>query len=300
MIRTPLEEFTGQAPIIKRLVETLLFSSREDQPLPHVMLFGSPGLGKSLIAELYADAGAREMITLTPPFKPAAIDTAMMNLEGWGIIFLDEVHAMSRKDQDQLLITLEKREVMVHTTAIAMPEISFMAATTDPQMVGRPFLERFGVVETLEPYPHDDMIEVAQQMFEERVDVDEEHLEALAYASGGIPRRMRHLADEYWRQVVMGEVDIAETIRRCRLTPSGFTMDEVAYMRQLASAAAVSIATGVGEANLRAALGYSRQDLLELEQRLIAQGLVVRTRSGRSLTALGHTEARKITQSVAV
>ena len=141
-----LTRFVGQDSTTRRLQEAADFRLTTGQPLPHVLLLGSPGLGKTSLVKLWGEENGQHVEVLTPPASASQLVTAALKHDNVCMIFIDEIHTLKRSEQDQLLVTREERTLPYHGQRIAAPHVSIVAATTDPQMITRALMERFQII----------------------------------------------------------------------------------------------------------------------------------------------------------
>src|SRR5437764_2228993 len=157
-----LEEFVGQERVREQLSLVLDAARRRGRPPDHVLLSGSPGLGKTTLAMiLAAEIGAPLRITSGPAIERAGDLAALLTTLGDGdVLFLDEIHRMARPAEEMLYVAMEDFRVDVvvgkgpGATAIPLDVAPFtpVGATTRAGLLPGPLRDRFGFVAHLDFY----------------------------------------------------------------------------------------------------------------------------------------------------
>jgi Holliday junction DNA helicase RuvB len=162
-----LAEFVGQERVREQLSLVLDAASRRGRPPDHVLLSGSPGLGKTTLAMIIAsELGAPLRITSGPAIERAGDLAALLSTLSEGeVLFLDEIHRMARPAEEMLYVAMEDFRVDVvvgkgpGATAIPLDVAPFtlVGATTRAGLLPGPLRDRFGFVAHLDFYSPDEL-----------------------------------------------------------------------------------------------------------------------------------------------
>jgi Holliday junction DNA helicase RuvB len=267
-----------------------------------VLLSGLPGLGKTTLAGLLAREMGTELRITSGPALGKAADLAgiLSNLQKGDFLFVDEVHRLGPAVEEYLYSAMEEYaiDILIDTgpsarsVRISLQPFTLVGATTREGLLSAPFRSRFGITEKLEPYPAEDLREIAVRsaaMLGTAIDADAAAL--LASRSRGTPRvvnrflkRVRDLA-----QLVSGNRITPEVARdamaRLGVDANGLSTVDRALLQGLARA-------GGGPVGLKtvALLVGEEQDTVEdvIEPFLVVEGYLDRTPRGRRLTERGY------------
>jgi Holliday junction DNA helicase RuvB len=162
-----LDEFVGQERVREQLSLVLDAAGRRGRPPDHVLLSGSPGLGKTTLAMIIAsELGAPLRITSGPAIERAGDVAALLSTLSEGeVLFLDEIHRMARPAEEMLYVAMEDFRVDVvvgkgpGATAIPLDVAPFtlVGATTRAGLLPGPLRDRFGFVAHLDFYSPEEL-----------------------------------------------------------------------------------------------------------------------------------------------
>jgi len=168
-----LAEFVGQRELVRHL-EIVLGSARaRNQTADHLLFSGPPGLGKTSLASIVAaEMGAGLRITSGPVLsRPGDLAALLTDLQDGDVLFVDEIHRLSRGVEEILYPAMEDRrlDVMIgrgpsaRAIRLDLPNFTLVGATTRTGLVAAPLRDRFGFVGQLDLYdPEDLMVIVAR------------------------------------------------------------------------------------------------------------------------------------------
>jgi Holliday junction DNA helicase RuvB len=300
-----LDEFVGQKRVRQQLSLVLEASRLRGRSADHVLLSGPPGLGKTTLAMIIAEEmGAPLRISSGPAIQHAGDLAAILSsLTEGEVLFLDEIHRMSRPAEEMLYMAMEdfRVDIVVGKGAGAtsipldLPPFTLVGATTRAGMLTNPLRDRFGIVSRLEFYTAQELsliVERSAGLLKVRIE-DDGALE-IAMRSRGTPRianrllrRVRDYAEVRHSGVVTRLV-ADEALRMLDVDAVGLDVMD----RKLLLAVLEKFGGGpVGLDNLAAAIGEERDTIEDvLEPYLIQQGYLQRTPRGRmaTLTAYRH------------
>ena len=292
-----LADFPGQQRVRDQLGLVLEAARRRGSPPDHVLLSGPPGLGKTTLAMIIAWELEQPLrITSGPAIQHAGDLAAVLSslVEG-EVLFLDEIHRMSRPAEEMLYLAMEDFRVDVivgkgpGATAIPLelPPFTVVGATTRAGLLPAPLRDRFGFTGHLDYYATEDLVTILRRNAELLgIEADLAGVEQIASRSRGTPRisnrLLRRVRD--WAQV-HGDGHVDEAAARAALEL--FDVDQLGLDR-LDRAVLEALCTRfgggpVGLSTLAVAVG-EEPDTVETvaEPYLVREGFMVRTPRGRA------------------
>lgn len=278
------DEYVGQKQLKATLQLHADSAMARSKPLEHVFLGAPPGTGKSTLAFLIAQRLGDPIISVTLPVKRMTLFRIVRTHTG--VLFLDELHRASKKDQEDLLTLLEDGYVQLDNGAkVQNPWLTVIGATTEPQQIVPAVLDRFQIRPHFEDYTDEELTGIARGMTERLgITLDDSIIEGIALASGGIPRRARSLVGTARDLLtVKGEVTMEEILEMKQLTPEGLTRDHVNYLNLLYEQDGRA-----GISTLSNILRMHPGAISELERLLIMRNYIVLTPKGRELAPDGY------------
>lgn len=192
-------DYIGQEKIKSNLKVFIEASKKRGDALDHVLLYGPPGLGKTTMSHIIAnELGVEIKITSGPAIERAADLAAILtNINENDVLFIDEIHALSRNVEEKLYSAMEDfafdfvlgKGPSAQTLRVNLPKFTLIGATTRAGMLTGPFRDRFGVLCRLEMYTKNELATIIRRTARILdIDLDEEGAMELASRSRGTPR----------------------------------------------------------------------------------------------------------------
>jgi holliday junction DNA helicase RuvB len=166
-----LDEFVGQTRIKENLKVFIDAALMRKEPLDHVLFFGPPGLGKTTLATIIANELKVNIKTTSGPVleRPGDLAAILTNLSDRDILFVDEIHRMSRVVEEVLYPAMEDYSLDIiigqgpnaRTLKLNLPRFTLVGATTRTGLLTSPLRDRFGVINRLEFYSTSELKKIA-------------------------------------------------------------------------------------------------------------------------------------------
>jgi Holliday junction DNA helicase RuvB len=297
-----LQEFVGQKRVANQLDLLLSAARNRNSPADHVLLSGPPGLGKTTLAMIIAsEMNAPIRITSGPAIQHAGdLASILSSLVEGEILFLDEIHRMSRPAEELLYLAMEDFRVDVivgkgaGATAIPLelPHFTLVGATTRAGLLPSPLRDRFGFTAQLDFYEDAELsVIVKRSAALMGIEISEAAIQELGSRSRGTPRvanRLLRRVRDYAQVHSNGKVDIKEAkaaLELYEVDQIGLDRLDLAVLETL-----VKRFNGgpVGISTLAMAIGEEAETIESLaEPFLVRMGFISRTPRGRIATAAG-------------
>lgn len=298
-----LGEFIGQDQLKSNLAIFLKAAQQRGEPLDHLLLYGPPGLGKTTLANIVANEMGVHMHTTSGPAVERAGDLVgiLTNLEDRAVLFIDEIHRLSRPVEEYLYPAMEdfKIDIMLGkgpaATSVRMdtPRFTVIGATTRQGLLTGPLRDRFGIIAHFQYYDQSALFEIVTRSAAILgYPIERSGAEEIALRSRGTPRianRLLRRVRDFAQVEEMSAIDRKITEKACiALDVDDRGLDRID--RQLLRTMIERYRGGpVGLDTLAASTGEDSGTIEDVyEPFLLQAGFLARTPRGRVVTDLAY------------
>ena len=295
------QEFIGQEKLKSSLRIAIDASIYRKEPLEHTLLYGQPGLGKTTLAFLIANAmNTRCRIATAPAIeRPRDIVGLLLGLKEGEVLFIDEIHRLNRVTEELLYSAMEDfrldltmgANIGTRCRTINLPRFTLIGATTKLASISAPLRDRFGLSQKIDFYTHEELKQIIVNFSQLlNLNLEDEASYNLAKISRGTPRialrllrRVRDYAQVIKKTNFISVNLIKNALNSYQIDEKGLDSLDRQYLSFLSQnnnpTGLDAIAAGLGDDS----------SMLEfvVEPYLIQIGFLTRTPRGRLLTALG-------------
>ena len=301
-------EFVGQSRVVGNLKVYLAASKKRAEPLDHVLLSGLPGLGKTTLAQIVSREMGGQFVATSAPALDRAKDLVgiLTTLQKGDVLFVDEIHRLNPVVTEYLFGAMEDFAIDVvidqgpnaRTVKLSVPPFTLVGATTREGLLPAPFRSRFGILEKLEAYPWQELLEILRRTASVLgMEADPAGLETVARRARGTPRvanrflrRIRDVAQAREAKRI-DAASVEEGLSRLGVDAKGLD----AMDRKILETLVRQGRTPVGLKTIAVTVGEEEETIEEVyEPFLIQQGFLAKTPRGRTATdaAYAHLGAK--------
>ena len=297
-----LDEFVGQERVKEQLQIALTAAKARGEALDHVLLAGPPGLGKTSLAYILREELGVGIRTIAgPAVEKKDIAAILTSLEPRDVLFVDEIHRMSRTAEEILYPALEDFRIDIvmgegaaaRTLTLDLPPFTMVGATTRTGLLTTPLRDRFGLTFRLDYYDAGELGSIVHRSARILdVEIAADAAEEIACRSRGTPRianrilrRVRDVAQVRHEGSITNEI-AREALHLLEIDEQGLDREA----RELLRSIAVKFDGGpVGLSTLAASLGEEQETIEDVyEPYLLQLGFIQSTPRGRTITKLGR------------
>lgn len=291
-----LKEYIGQDKVKENMKIYIEAAKKRGEPLDHVLLYGPPGLGKTTLASIISNEMKSNIkITSGPAIeKPGDLAAVLTNLSEFDVLFIDEIHRLSKSVEEILYPALEDYtlDIMIgkgpsaKSIRIDLPKFTLIGATTKAGSLTTPLRDRFGIIHRLELYSIEDLATIVKRSSKIlEIEIDDESSKEIARRSRGTPRianRLLKRVRDYALVLGNGNIDLKITkVALNNLEIDELGLDEI-DRKILETMILTYKGKPVGIETLATTIGEEIETIEDVyEPYLIQMGFIARTPRGR-------------------
>jgi Holliday junction DNA helicase RuvB len=299
-----LGEFVGHKDVTDNLKVSVQAAKQRKEPLEHVLLSGPPGLGKTSLSHIIAhEMGSKITATSGPAIERAGdLIGILTNLEKGDILFIDEIHRLSKVVEEFLYPAMESFQIdfvidkgpYAKTIKFNLKPFTLVGATTRSGLLAAPLRGRFGIFYNLDFYQPEELAKIIRNSAQIlSVPLDDEAAIEIARRSRGTPRianRLLRRVRDYAQVAKIAKIDCAvaaKTLDELGIDRAGLDELDRKVMRLILE----TYAGGpVGVEAVAASLNEETDTIADtVEPYLLKAGYLKRTSRGRVATKLSFS-----------
>ncbi|TSA56574.1 Holliday junction branch migration DNA helicase RuvB [bacterium] len=303
-----IKDFIGQQEVVDNLLVAIEAAKGRKEPAEHILLSGPPGLGKTTLAHIIAHEMEAKITATSGPAIERAGDLIgiLTNLEAGDILFIDEIHRLSKVVEEFLYPAMENFQIdfvidkgpYAKTIKFNLKPFTIIGATTRSGLLTAPLRGRFGIFHHLDFYEPQELFKIVQRSAKIlNVDIAQTAALEIAKRSRGTPRvanRLLRRVRDYAQVKEDGSIK-EETVNKA-LMAQGIDTEGLDLIDRKVLNAIIDYYKGgpVGIESLAATLNEEPDTIVDVvEPFLLKAGFLKRTQRGREATELAYKHLGK-------
>lgn len=281
------DDVIGQKDVVSRLRIFTHGCKTNGGVMPHVLIDGPPGLGKTTLASAIAnDLGSELLVANAASIRSVKnITRYLLSIQHKTVLFIDEIHRLPKLVEEFMYPVMEdfKATIVMDTEPeeIDIPQFTLIGATTSGGSLSQPFYDRFTIKEHLQFYSVDDLAKLAGSNADLlELNIPQDHLYGIAQRSKGTPRILNARLEWYknYTSFYPNEKDIDAIFNTQGIDRYGLDENDRKYLNVLKK----NIGNPLGIKSISGMTGIAI-DTIEnsIEPYMVREGFVVRTQKGR-------------------
>lgn len=281
------DDVIGQKDVVGRLRIFTHGCKTNGGVMPHVLIDGPPGLGKTTLASAIANDLGSELLTANAASIRSVknITRYLLSIQHKTVLFIDEIHRLPKLVEEFMYPVMEdfKATIVMDTEPeeIDIPQFTLIGATTSGGSLSQPFYDRFTIKEHLQFYSVDDLAKLAGSNADLlELNIPQDHLYGIAKRSKGTPRILNARLEWYknYTSFYPNETDIDAIFNTQGIDRYGLDENDRKYLNVLKK----NIGNPLGIKSISGMTGIAI-DTIEnsIEPYMVREGFVVRTQKGR-------------------
>lgn len=283
------DDIVGQSDVVQRLRIMVAGCKNNGQVMPHVLIDGPPGLGKTTMASAIATEMGVNLYTVNAANvrSPKNIIPYLMGIDPRSVLFIDEIHRLPKLVEEFLYPVMEdfRLDLLIESKpeSIDLPVFTLIGATTSGGSLSQPFYDRFVVKEHLNFYTPDELAKLAGSNAEKMgLNISPEDMVEIAKRSKGTPRILNARLQWYKNYVAFypTEKSIEKIFTSQGIDQYGFDSNDIKYIETLRK----NRGNPLGLKSLSSMTGIAMETIENsIEPYMIRMGYVIRSQKGRIL-----------------